>query len=194
MEEEEGHDELVEEVVRRLAENNLYVKPKKCKWKVKKVGFLGVVIGPEGIKMKEEKVKGVLDWLTPKCVKDVQKFLGLANYYCQFIQGFISIARPLHNIVKKDQKWEWTKRQERVFKDLKEKFTRKPVLAALDLDRKMRIEVDTLDYATGEILSMECKDRRWRPVAYLSKSLNEMERNYEIHDKEMLAVIRGLEN
>ena len=193
MEEEEGHDELVE-VVRRLAENNLYVKPKKCKWKVKKVGFLGVVIGPEGIKMKEEKVKGVLDWLTPKCVKDVQKFLGLANYYCQFIQGFISIARPLHNMVKKDQKWEWTKRQKRVFKDLKEKFTRKPVLAALDLDRKMRIEVDTLDYATGEILSMECKDRRWRPVAYLSKSLNEMERNYEIHDKEMLAVIRGLEN
>ena len=193
MEEEEGHDELVE-VVRRLAENNLYVKPKKCKWKVKKVGFLGVVIGPEGIKMKEEKVKGVLDWLTPKCVKDVQKFLGLANYYCQFIQGFISIARPLHNMVKKDQKWEWTKRQKRVFKDLKEKFTRKPVLAALDLDRKMRIEVDTLDYATEEILSMECKDRRWRPVAYLSKSLNEMERNYEIHDKEMLAVIRGLEN
>ena len=193
MEEEEGHDELVE-VVRRLAENNLYVKPKKCKWKVKKVGFLGVVIGPERIKMKEEKVKGVLDWLTPKCVKDVQKFLGLANYYCQFIQGFISIARPLHNMVKKDQKWEWTKRQKRVFKDLKEKFTRKPVLAALDLDRKMRIEVDTLDYATGEILSMECKDRRWRPVAYLSKSLNEMERNYEIHDKEMLAVIRGLEN
>ena len=193
MEEEEGHDELVE-VVRRLAENNLYVKPKKCKWKVKKVGFLGVVIGPEGIKMKEEKVKGVLDWLTPKCVKDVQKFLGLANYYCQFIQGFISIARPLHNMVKKDQKWEWTKRQKRVFKDLKEKFTRKPVLAVLDLDRKMRIEVDTLDYATGEILSMECKDGRWRPVAYLSKSLNEMERNYEIYDKEMLAFIRGLEN
>ena len=194
MEEEEEHDELVEEVVRRLAENNLYVKPKKCKWKVKEVGFLGVVIEPEGIKMKEEKVKGVLDWLIPKCVKDVQKFLGLANYYCQFIQDFVSIARPLYNMVKKDQKWEWTKRPERVFKELKEKFTRKPVLAAPDLDRKMRIEVDTLDYATGEILSMECKDGRWRPVAYLSKSLNEMERNYEIHDKEMLAVIRGLEN
>ena len=64
-EEEEGHNELVEEVVKRLAENNLYVKLKKCKWKVKKVGFLGVLIGPEGIKMEEEKVKGVLDWPTP---------------------------------------------------------------------------------------------------------------------------------
>ena len=78
---EEGHDELVKEVVKRLAKNNLYVKPEKCKWKVKEVGFLEVVIGPEGIKMEEEKVKGILDWLTPKRVKDMQKFLGLANYY-----------------------------------------------------------------------------------------------------------------
>jgi len=70
------------------------------------VGFLGVVIGPEEIKMEEEKVKGVLEWLTPKCVKDVQKFLGLANYYCWFIEGFTSIARPLHDMVKKDKKWE----------------------------------------------------------------------------------------
>jgi len=78
---EEGHDELVEEVVRRLAENDLYVKLEKCKWKVRKVGFLGVVIGPERIKIEKEKVKGILDWPIPKCIKDVQKFLGLANYY-----------------------------------------------------------------------------------------------------------------
>ena len=68
---EEGHDKLVEEVVRRLAENDLYMKPEKCKWKMRKVGFLGVVIGPEGIKMEKDKVKGVLDWPTPKYVKDV---------------------------------------------------------------------------------------------------------------------------
>ena len=71
---EEGHNELVEEVVKRLAENDLYVKPEKCKWKVKEVGFLGVVIGPKGIKMEEEKVKEVLDWPIPECVKDIQKF------------------------------------------------------------------------------------------------------------------------
>jgi len=70
------------------------------------VGFLGMVIGPEGIKMEEEKVKGVLGWLIPKCIKDIQKFLGLTNYYYQFIEGFASIARPLHDIVKKDKKWE----------------------------------------------------------------------------------------
>ena len=70
------------------------------------IGFLGVMIGPKGIQMEKKKVKRVLDWLTPQCVKDVQKFLRLANYYRRFIQGFASIARPLHNIVKKDQKWE----------------------------------------------------------------------------------------
>jgi len=80
-EDEEEHDELVVEVVKRLVENDLYIKLEKCKWKVRKVGFLGVVIGPERIKMEEEKMKGVLDWPTPKCVKDVQKFLVLANYY-----------------------------------------------------------------------------------------------------------------
>jgi len=78
---EKGHDEIVAEVIRRLEESDLYVKPEKCRWKVRKVGFLGVVIGPEGIKMEKEKMKGMLEWPTPKCVKDVQKFLGLANYY-----------------------------------------------------------------------------------------------------------------
>jgi len=102
---EEGYDELVAEVIRRLEENNFYVKPEKCKWKVREVGFLGVVIGLEGIKMEEEKVKGVLEWPTLKCVKDIQKFLGLVNYYHKFIEGFASIARPLHDMVEKDKNW-----------------------------------------------------------------------------------------
>jgi len=190
---EEEHDELVAEIIKRLEENDLYMKPEKCKWKVREVGFLGVVIGPEGIKMEEEKMKEVLEWPTPKCVKDVQKFLGLANYYCRFIEGFAAVARPLHNMVKKDKKWDWTERQEKAFKELKERFMKEPVLAAPNIDKKMRMEVDTSDYATGGVLSMECEDGLWRPVAFLSKSLNETERNYEIHDKEMLAIVRGLE-
>ena len=81
MEDKEGHDELVAEIIKRLEENDLYIKPEKCKWKVREVVFLEVVIGLEEIKMEEEKVKGVLNWPTPKYVKDVQKFLGLVNYY-----------------------------------------------------------------------------------------------------------------
>ena len=77
-----GHDKLVAEVIKRLEENDLYVKPEKFKWKVREIGFLEVVIGEDGIKMEKENVKGVLDWPTPKCVKNMQKFLGLVNYYC----------------------------------------------------------------------------------------------------------------
>jgi len=190
---EEGHDELVAEVVKRLEENDLYVKPEKCKWKVREVEFLGVVIGPEGIKMEEGKVKGVLEWPTPKCVKDVQKFLGLANYYCRLIEGFATVARPLHDLVKKDKKWEWAEKEEKAFRELKKWFTKELVLAAPDINKKMRMEVDASDYATEGVLSMECGDGLWRLVAFLSKSLNETERNYEIHDKEMLAIIRELE-
>ena len=97
-------------------------------------------------------------------------------------------------MVKKDQKWDWTERQERVFRELKKQFTKEPVLAVPDLDKKMRMEVDASDYAMGGVLSMECKDGLWRLVTFLSKSLNEIKRNYEIHNKEMLAIIRGLEN
>ena len=81
MESEERHDELVAEVIKRLEENDLYVKLEKCKWKVREVGFLRMVIGTDGMKMEEKKVKGVLNWPIPKCVKDVQKFLRLVNYY-----------------------------------------------------------------------------------------------------------------
>ena len=136
----------------------------------------------------------MLDWPTPKCVKDVQKFLGLANYYYRFIEGFASIARSLHDIVKKNQKWDWTKKQEEAFRELKKRFTKEPVLAVPDLDKKIRMEVDESDYAMKGVLSMKCEDKLWRLVAFLSKSLNETERNYEIHDKKMLAIIRGLEN
>jgi len=86
--------------------------------------------------MEEEKVKGVLKWPTPKYVKDVQKFLGLVNYYRQFIKGFASVARPLHDMVKKDKKWDWTEKQEKAFKELKERFTKEPVLAVPDIDKK----------------------------------------------------------
>jgi len=190
---EEKHDELVAEVIWRLEENDLYVKLEKCSWKVKEVGFLGVVIEPEGIKIEREKVKGVLEWLMPKCIKDVQKFLGLVNYYHWFMEGFATIARPLHDLVKKDKKWDWTEREEKAFEELKEKFTKEPILAAPNIDKKMRMEVDASDHATGGVLSMECEDKLWRPVAFLSKPLNETERNYEIHNKEMLAIVRGLE-
>ena len=101
---EEGHDEIVEEVLRRLEENDLFVKLEKCVWKIREVGFLGVIIGKEGVRMEKEKVQGVVEWLVPKNMKDVQKFLGLANYYRQFVKDFAKIAKPLHETMRKGKK------------------------------------------------------------------------------------------
>jgi len=101
---EEGHDELVEEVLKQLKENDLYVKPEKCAWKVQKVNFLEVVMGQGKFKMEEDKVVGVLNWSVPKMVRDVRKFLGLANYYRQFVKDFAKLARPLNNLTRKKEK------------------------------------------------------------------------------------------
>ena len=102
---EKGHDEIVEEVLRRLEENDLFVKPEKCVWKVREVGFLGVIIGEDRVRMEKEKVQGVIEWLVPKSVKDVQKFVGLANYYRWFVKDFAKIAKPLHKMTRKENKW-----------------------------------------------------------------------------------------
>jgi len=189
----EGHNEIVEEILRRLEENNLYIKLEKCVWKVRKIRFLGVVIGPNGIEMEEEKVDRVLSWLEPKNVKDVRKFLGLANYYRRFIKDFAQVARPINVLMRKDVKWQWEVEQQKAFDKLKRVFTIKPVLVVLDLDKKFRVEAGTSNYTTGGVLSMKCLDEMWRLVAFISKFLSDTERNYEIHDKEMLAVVRCLE-
>jgi len=190
---EEGHNEIVEEVLKRLEENDLFVKLEKCVWKVKEVGFLGVIIGEDRVRMEKEKVQGVVEWLVPKNVKDVQKFLGLANYYRWFVKDFAKIAKSLHETTRKEKKWEWEEKQQRAFEELKRRFITEPVLVIPDLDKEMRVEVNVSDFATGGVLLIKCEDERWRPVAYISKSLNEAERNYEIHNKKMLAIIRCLE-
>ena len=101
---EERHNELVKKVLKRLEENNLFMKPKKYKQKVREVEFLGVVIGPRGVEVQKEKVKGVLSQPVPRNVKEVQKFLGLTNYYKRFIKDFAKIVALLHVLIKKEQK------------------------------------------------------------------------------------------
>jgi len=102
---EKGYDEIVEKVLKRLEENNLYVKPEKCMWKVRKVPFLGVVMEEGKVEMEKEKVGGMLKWPTPQCVRDVRKFLGLANYYRRFIKDFTKVALPMNRLTRKDEKW-----------------------------------------------------------------------------------------
>jgi len=157
---EEGHNEIVEEVLRRLEENDLFVKPEKCVWKIREVGFLGGIIGEDGVRMEKEKVQGVIEWPVPKSVKDVQKFLGLANYYRQFVRNFAKIAKPLHEMTRKENKWSWRERQQKAFEELKERFMTEPVLVTPDLDKEMRVEANLSDFAIGGVLLMKCEDKR----------------------------------
>jgi len=103
-EEEKRHNKIVKEVLRRMEENDLYIKPEKYVWKVREIDFLGLVMESGGIKMQEKKVVGVLEWPRSKTVKEIQKFLGLTNYYRQFVKDFAKIAKPMHKLVRKDEK------------------------------------------------------------------------------------------
>ena len=129
----------------------------------------------------------------PRNVKEVQKFLGLTNYYRQFIKDFVKLAAPLHVLVRKEEKQRQGKKQKKAFKKLKEIFTIKLVLAIPDLDKEMQVEADILDYVTRGVLSTKYENRKQRLVAFISKSLNTIEQNYKIYDKEILAIIQCLE-
>jgi len=189
----ECHQEVVREVLKRLQDNDLYLKPEKCFFERDKVEFLGLIVKNGHVSMDPTKVNGITKWPMPTCVKEIQSFMGFANFYRRFIFGFSDIARPMNNLTKKGVKWEWTDKCQDTFDNLKERFTSAPVLVMPDVTKKMKIETDASDYTTGTVLSQLEEDGIWHPVAFYSKSMNDAERNYDIHDKELLAIIRALE-
>ena len=104
METEKGHDEIVKEVLRRLEKNDLFVKLEKYVWKVREVGFLGVIIEEDGVRIEKKKIQEVIEWPVPRNIKDVQKFLRLANYGRQFVKDFARIVKSLYEMMRKETK------------------------------------------------------------------------------------------
>src|ERR1700677_3166518 len=190
----EEHQQILNEVLKWLKENDLFLKPQKCFFEQKEVKFLGLIISEEGIRMDLKKVEGVQNWPRPKKVKEVQVFLGFANFYSRFVKDFAKIATPLNRLTRKDQEWKWGEDEELAFNDLKECFTSEPILHYPDLSKPLRVEADSSGFATGGVLSVLEDDQKWYPCAFISKSLNEVERNYEIYDREMLSIMRCLED
>ena len=136
----------------------------------------------------------VAEWPTLSNKKEVQSFLGFTNFYRRFIEGFSHIARPLFDLTKADSVFKWSSKEKIVFDTLQNRITSTPILTLPDNSRPYRIEADSSDFATRAVLSQQNpEDNKWHPVAFLSKSLSPVERNYKIHDKEMLAIIRALE-
>lgn len=189
----EKHEEHVKEVLKRLKENQLFLKPSKCLFSVTTVPYLGIIITPEGMSMEKEKVKAVMEWPIPKTVKGVQSFLGFANFYRRFIPAFSTLARPLHDLTHKGKEWEWGTKEQEAFDAIKSTICVEPVLAHPDPAKPYFLETDASGVAMGAILSQRGEDGRLRPVAFMSESFTPPERNYDTHDKELLAIIRSLE-
>ena len=185
--------ENTKRVLTRLRENDLFLKPAKCEFNKTKVEYLGMVIEEGKISMDTGKLKGIRDWPTPTTVKQVRGFLGFGNFYRQFIWHFSELAKPLNDLLKKDQKFNWTEDCQRSFDELKKRFTEEPVLMMPDQTKPFQIESDASKYATGAVLTqLDCNGDR-HPISFISKTLSPTERNYEIYDRELLAIIRALE-
>ncbi|QRV96785.1 Retrotransposable element Tf2 protein [Ceratobasidium sp. AG-Ba] len=191
---EEEHAEHVREVLRILRENNLYAKLAKCEFFVKRVIFLGLVITSEGISMEEEKIKAITEWNAPRKIKEVQAFLGFVNFYRRFIAEFGKIARPLHDLTKKETKFEWSQKCQQAFEEIKKRVCENPVLIHPDPDKPFILETDASGVAIGAILSQRGEDGYLHPIAYLSKSYNDAQRNYDTANKELLAIVESLKH
>ena len=186
-ENEADHIALVKRVLSRLQEYKLAIAPEKCEWHKFKVNFLGYIISADGVEMDQEKIKTVLEWDAPETVKDIQSFLGFANFYRRFIEGYSKLTRPLTDLTKKSEKFFWSAECDKAFQELKSRFTSAPILRHFDPHLPCIIECDASDFAIGAILSQKC-DGRLHPVAFHSRKMNKQEINYEIHDKELLAI------
>jgi len=188
------HRRLVKEVLKRLQFNDLYTKAEKCFFEQSSIKYLGVIILENKVQMDKEKLLGVLEWPVLTKVKQVQAFLGFANFYCRFIENFAKMSKPLSDLTKKDCTWNWGIEQQNAFEALKKTFTMAPVLRIPNDEDPFKLSTDASNFATGAVLSQkDMQTNLWHPVAFFSKSLDVHERNYKIYDKKLLAVIRGLE-
>jgi hypothetical protein len=183
------HQGDVREIMAAMQKAGMRLKESKCHFHVQEVKFLGFIVNTEGIAMDPAKIQEVLDWGTPTNVKEVQSFLGFTNYCRRFIRDYASITRPLTAITKKLVEFVWGPQCQEAMNKLKIMFTSRPVLMAFDPKKQIRVETDASDFALGAVLSQENKDGKHQPVAYHSRKFKPEELNYDIHDKELLAIV-----
>lgn len=187
------HHHHVRLVLHRLLRNHLYVKPEKCEFHVTEVSFLGFIIKQGQIQMDPRKTKAVREWQVPKSVKEVQQFLGFANFYRRFIRNFSSVAAPMSALTKKSGKpFSWSSEADRAFQNLKERFSSAPILVLPDPSSVFVVEVDASSVGVGAILSQRSPDGKLHPCAFFSHRLTPTEARYDVGDRELLAVKMAL--
>jgi hypothetical protein len=182
------HQKEVAHDLQKLQSNDLYLRPEKCTFHKREVDYLGVIVGNGEVKMDPVKVQGIAEWPTPQTPTQLCSFLGFGNYYKDFIANYLLITRPLHDMTKCTQKWQWGPDQERAFQTLKELFTSYPVLRNPDHTECFIVDTNASAHAVGATISQDFSDGR-HPIAFFSKSLSPPERNYDIYDRELLSII-----
>lgn len=185
------HKQHVREVLQLLRENKLYAKRSKCEFFKQKIGFLGHVLSADGVSMEQDKVDAILTWPTLTDVNDVRCFLGLAGYYRKFVAGFSAISSPLSELTKNDTAWIWGTQQQHAFDQLKHAISTVPVLTLPDESLPYTVVADASGYAIGAAL-MQDQGKGLQPIAFLSKKMLPAERNYPVHEQELLAIICAL--
>ena len=187
----EEHVVHVKKVLSRLRKYGLICKLSKCEFHVTSVSFLGFIISPDGISMEPDRVTAITEWPVPKSVQDVQIFLGFANFYRRFIEGYSRITSPISALLRKNQQFRWSSKAQEVFEELKHHFTSAPVLRHFDLDLPIRLHTDASGFAISGIIS-QLHDSQWHPVAFFSRKCILAECNYGTPDLEMLAIVESM--
>jgi hypothetical protein len=187
----EDHLQHVREVLSRLAKHGLYAKAEKCEFSVTTTEFLGFIIGADGISMAENKVSAVTSWPEPKKLREIQQFLGFANFYRRFIPGYSRVIAPMTRLLKKDINFDFDDAARASFAAIKEAFTSASFLRHFHPSLETVIETDASDFAISGVLS-QYHSKVLHPVAFMSRKMSPAERNYEIHDKELLAIVAAI--
>ena len=192
---EEEHIQHVKLVLTALSAASLFVKLEKCSFHVKQVEFLGYIIGVQGIWMDPHKIESITSWPVPKNLTELQSFLGFTNFYRRFIAQYSTLCLPLTALLKKDKAFQWIPEAQTAFEGLKMAFTVEDhgILAYFNPEIQSRVETDASDFAIGACLAQfDSLAKAFRPVAFYSRKMTPAERNYDIYDKEMLAIVESV--
>ncbi|GFR18545.1 retrovirus-related Pol polyprotein from transposon 17.6 [Trichonephila clavata] len=189
----EEHLSNLRRVFEKLKEAKLKLNPSKCNLFRHEVNYLGNIISADGVRTDPQKVSAVKDWRRPKNVHELRSFLGLCTYYRRFVKGFSSIARPLHRLTENKQKFLWTDECEEAFNSLKAALTSSPILVYPDPEKQLILDTDASHESVGAVLSQEINGQE-HVIAYWSKCLSKPERNYCVTRKELLAIVKAVEN
>lgn len=188
---QDDHDAHVKKVLDRLRDAHLFANAEKCEFDKSQVSYLGYLLGADGIRMDPKKLDTVASWPEPTSVKDIQSFLGFTNFYRRFVDNYARIVVPLNALTRKDTPFDFSPACRDAFVALKKALLSYPVLRHYDASRPCTLSTDASDFAISGVLQQPDDDGRLHPVGYFSRKLTPAEINYEVYDKELLAVVES---